>query len=89
MKHGTGILRMELGADEPTVAGDFDDLDQVALGIRSDTFHAILFVFFFILVIELVSVAMAFTDLERAVDFSYAAAFAKRAVVSTQTHGAA
>ena len=81
MKHGAGILGMELGADEPTMAGDFDNLDQVALGVHADAFHAVLLVFFFVLVVELVSVAVTLTDLERAVNLGHATAFAELAVI--------
>ena len=76
MQHGAGIFGMELGTDEPTVAGDFDNLDQVALGIHSDALHAVFLVFVFIKVVELVSVAMAFADLWCAVDLGHATAFA-------------
>ena len=88
MKYGTGILGMELGADEPTVAGDFDNLHQVALGIHANALHAVFLVFVFIKVIELISVAMAFADLWRAVDLGHTAAFTQVAVVGTQSHGA-
>ena len=89
MKHGAGILGMELGADEPAVAGDFNNLDQVALGVRPDAFHAILLVFVFVFVVELISMAMTFADLERSVYLGHTAVFAKCAAVCTQAHGTA
>ena len=63
MQHSAGILGMELGADKPTVAGDLYNLDQVALRVHADAFHAVFLVFVFIKVVELVSVAVTFTDL--------------------------
>ena len=55
---------MELGADEPAVAGDFDDFHQTAFRVGSDAHHAILFIFLFIKVIEFVAVAMTLADKE-------------------------
>lgn len=62
MKHSAGVLRMELGADEPAVAGDFNDFHQSALGVGADAHHAILFVFVFVFVVKLISVAMTLAD---------------------------
>ena len=58
VKHSAGIFGMELGADEPAVVGDFDDFDQVALWVGTDTLHAVLLVFFFVFVVEFVSVVL-------------------------------
>ena len=81
MQHSAGVFGMELGADEPTVAGNLDNLDQVALGVHADALHSVLFVFVFVLVVEFVSVAVAFADLRCAVDFGHSTAFTKLAVV--------
>ncbi len=48
MQHGAGIFGMELGSDEPTVAGDLNNLHQIALGVHSDSLHAVFLVFVFI-----------------------------------------
>ena len=75
MKHSAGVLRMELGADEPAVAGDLDDLHQSALGVGADAHHATLFVFVFIFIVKFVSVAMTLANLWRTVYVIHATAF--------------
>ena len=63
MKHGAGVLGMELGTDEPAVAGDFDDFYQTALGVCADAHHTVLLVFVFVLIVKLISMAVTLADL--------------------------
>ena len=62
VKNVAGVLGVELGADEPAVAGDFNDFHQSALGVGADAHHAVLLVFVFVFVVKFVSVAMTLAD---------------------------
>ena len=63
-----GVFRMELGADEPRVVGQFNHFDKVACGVGADTLHAVAFEVGKIMVVEFVSVAMTLLDVGLSVD---------------------
>lgn len=83
MKHVAGVLRVELRANVPAMFWDFDYLDQSAVRIASNTLHACSFVVGKVLIIELVTVTVAFGNQFLSVDIACAAAFAQLASIST------
>ena len=59
----TFIFGVVLHADKPRMVFQFDDLDQVRIRIYADRFEACLDELVQVVVIEFVTVAMAFDDL--------------------------
>ena len=62
VEYGARIFGVELGADKPAMAGDFDDFHQSALRVDADAHHAVLLKLVFVFIVEFVSVAMTLTD---------------------------
>ena len=89
MEDGGGVFGMELGADEPGVVGEFDDFDEVGVGIGADALHAVLLEVGEVAVVEFVAVAVALLDGGLAVDGVGLAAFAQLAGVGSEAHSAA
>ena len=71
LKHSALVFRMELSAYEPLQARNLHYLHKVALGIASHALHAVAFVFSDVLVVELVTVTVAFLYVFLHVDVDY------------------
>src|ERR1051326_6240983 len=82
-------LGMELGGDEERVVGQFDDLDEFAVGGGAAEDEIGLFELVAVGVVELVAVAVPFIDDEGAVEFGGEGAHGELAGVGAQAHGAA
>src|SRR5574344_209226 len=82
----TGIFRMELCADIPFQSRYFNDFHQVTLRITTYTLHSCLFILLFIIVIEFITMTVAFLYMFLVVDTKCARTLFQYTFISSQTH---
>lgn len=58
----TAVFGMELNSDEPNMISDFDNLYKIGIGIDADRHHTMTPEFVEKLIIELISVPVAFNN---------------------------
>ena len=85
-QYGTAVFRVELRADEPAQGRNLDDFHQVRFGIDTHAFHACLFEFGFVVIVELVAVAVAFLDMFGSVRLINLRVRVEHTFVGTQAH---
>ena len=61
-ENGRGVFGVVLCAHKPALAGNFNNLDQVGVGVLADALHPCLFKTGAVVVVELEAVAMALAD---------------------------
>ena len=89
MEHRASIFRMELNTYEPRMGRQFYYFHKIFVFVYTGEFNAISLIQTKILVIELISVTMAFLDFISSIDIIYSGSFHQRALVVAETHGSA